>query len=139
MSRIAEIKLAVELDADNLPTRIEWEASEGQREGPTPCQSLMLSLWDSENKTIAAIDLWTRGTTIDDMNLYFYQAIHKMADTYLRATKNADVANLIHKFGNGFGDIVGLMNNGDRMPNNQAATRVDTDTPGGGNRHRSTE
>jgi gliding motility-associated protein GldC len=108
-SRTAEIKLTIELDPDNLPTRIAWQASEGPREGPTPCQSMMLSLWDSESKTIAAIDLWSRDTTIEDMNLYFYQAIHRMADTYLRATRNSEVADSIHEFGNGFGDRVGLL------------------------------
>ena len=109
MSRTAKIELTVDLDGDNLPTRIEWEASEAKDDGPKPCQSMMLSLWDSENKTTAAIDLWTKDTTIDDMKLYFYQVFHKMADTYLRATKNADVANLIHDFGNGFGDTLGLL------------------------------
>ncbi len=108
MLRTAEIKLTVDLDGDDLPTRIEWQASEGQEGGPASCQSMMLSLWDSENKTTAAIDLWTKDTTIDDMNLYFYQVIHKMADTYLRATKNADVADLIHEFGERFGETLGL-------------------------------
>ena len=108
MLRTAEIKLTVDLDGDDLPTRIEWQASEGQENGPASCQSLMLSLWDSENKTTAAIDLWTKDTTIDDMNLYFYQVIHKMADTYLRATKNADVADSIHEFGERFGETLGL-------------------------------
>ena len=108
MLRTAEIKLTVDLDGDDLPTRIEWQASEGQENGPASCQSLMLSLWDSENKTTAAIDLWTKDTTIDDMNLYFYQVIHKMADTYLRATKNAEVADSIHEFGERFGETLGL-------------------------------
>jgi gliding motility-associated protein GldC len=108
MLRTAEIKLTVDLDGDDLPTRIEWQASEGQESGPASCQSMMLSLWDSENKTTAAIDLWTKDTTIDDMNLYFYQVIHKMADTYLRATKNADVADSIHEFGERFGETLGL-------------------------------
>ncbi len=108
MLRTAEIKLTVDLDGDDLPTRIEWQASEGQENGPASCQSMMLSLWDSENKTTAAIDLWTKDTTIDDMNLYFYQVIHKMADTYLRATKNADVADSIHEFGERFGETLGL-------------------------------
>jgi gliding motility-associated protein GldC len=108
MSRTAEIKVTIDLDGDNLPTRIEWQASESQEDGPVQCQSLMLSLWDSDNKTTAAIDLWTKDTTIDDMNLHFYQLFHKMADTYLRATKNSDVAELIHDFGNGFGKTLGL-------------------------------
>ncbi len=108
-NRTAEIKLIVDLDSDDLPTRIEWQASEGQENGPVSCQSMMLSVWDSENKTTAAIDLWIKDTTVEDMNLYFYQVIHKMADTYLRATKNVDMANSIHEFGEGFGETLGLV------------------------------
>ena len=107
--RTAEIKLTVDLDNDDVPTRIEWEASEGQDNGPVSCKSMMLSVWDSENKTAAAIDLWVRDTTIDDMNLYFYQVFHKMADTYFRATKNTDMAKSIHEFGEGFGKNLGLV------------------------------
>ena len=109
MSRTAEIKLTVDLDEDSLPLNIEWEASESGSEGRKRCQSVMLSLWDSDNKTTAAIDLWTKGTTIDDMNLYFYQVFHKMADTYLRATKNSEVADLIRQFGDDFGSSLGLI------------------------------
>lgn len=108
MSRTAEIRLRIDLDGDNLPTRIEWQATEAANESPVPCQSMMLSLWDSEKKTAAAIDLWTKDTTIEDMNLHFYQVFHKMADTYLRATKNLDVARLIREFGDGFGETLGI-------------------------------
>lgn len=108
MSRTAEIRVTVDLDGDNLPTHIEWQASEAGQQGPVPCQSLMLSLWDSEQKTTAAIDLWTTDTTIDDMNLHFYQVFHKMADTYLRATKNTGVAKRIKEFGDDFGDSLGI-------------------------------
>ena len=109
MSRTAEIKLTVDLDGDHLPTSIKWQASEALGEGPSECQSMMLSLWDNENKTTAAIDLWTKDTTIEDMNLHFFQVFHKMADTYLRATQNSDVADSIHEFGNGFGDRLGVV------------------------------
>ena len=108
MSRTAEINVTIDLDSDNLPTHIQWQASDAKDDGPMPCQSIMLSLWDSEKKTTAAIDLWTRDTSIDDMNLHFYQVFHKMADTYLRATKNADIAKFIHEFGDGFGERLGL-------------------------------
>ena len=68
----------------------------------------MLSMWDSENKTTAAIDLWTQEMTIEDMNLYVYQVIHKLADTYLRATRDKEIADVIHEFGDGFGKTLGL-------------------------------
>lgn len=108
MSRTAEIRLSVELDDDDLPTRIRWEATDAADDGPVPCQSMMLSLWDRETRTTSAIDLWTTDATIEDMSLYFYQVFHKMADTYLRATRNAEIAGLIREFGDGFGDRVGL-------------------------------
>ena len=101
--------MTVDLDGDNVPTRIEWEASEGQEGGPILCESMMLSVWDSENKTTAAIDLWIKDTTIDDINIYFYQVIHKMADTYLKATKNSEISNSIHEFGESFGTSLGIL------------------------------
>lgn len=107
-SRTAEIKLTVDLDADNVATRIEWQAAEAPGGGTAACQSMMLSLWDSEKKTTAAIDLWTRNMTIEDMNVFFYQVLHKMADTYLRATKNVPMAESIHEFGDKFGATVGV-------------------------------
>lgn len=109
MSRTAEIRLTVDLDREGVPTAIAWEASEAQSPGPTPCQSMMLSLWDAERRTIAAIDLWAKDTTIDDMNLYFYQAFHQMAETYQRATRNRELAKLIHEFGERFGKSLGLV------------------------------
>lgn len=108
MSRTAEIRLTVDLDNDNLPTRIEWQASDADHDGPKPCQSVMLSLWDSDTQSTAAIDLWTTDTTVDEMNLHFYQVFQKMAETYKRATRNEDIAMLIREFGDGFGARLGL-------------------------------
>jgi len=103
-SRTAEIKLTVELDANNVATRIVWQAAEAPGGEPAKCQSVMLSLWDTEKQTTAAIDLWTRDMTVDDMNAFFHQVLHKMADTYLRATKNEPVAQSISEFARTFGD-----------------------------------
>ena len=108
MSRTAEIRVTVQLDGDNLPTKIEWQASEAKSDGPVACQSVMLSLWDNEKKTAVAIDLWTKDTTIDDINLHYYQIFHRLADSYLRATRNTDIADLIHEFSDGFGSRLGL-------------------------------
>ena len=105
-SRTAEIKLTVELDANNVATRIVWQAADAPGREPTNCQSVMLSLWDAEKKATAAIDLWTRDMTIDDMNAFFHQVLHKMADTYLRATKNEPVAQSIREFAYEFGDRI---------------------------------
>jgi hypothetical protein len=47
-SRTAEIKVTVNLDGDNLPTHIEWQASEAEDDGPASVQSVMLSFWDGD-------------------------------------------------------------------------------------------
>ncbi len=107
-SRTAEIKLTIDLDGDQLPTRIVWQASDAQEPGPTNCRSAMISMWDSETKTTASIDLWTQEMTVEDMNLHVYQVIHKLADTYLRATRDRQIADVIHEFGDGFGKTLGL-------------------------------
>lgn len=109
MSRTAEIKLTVDLDNNHLPTKIVWEASDAAESTPAECRSMMLSLWDGNKKTTAAIDLWTKDTTVEDINLHFFQVFHKMADTYLKATRNSAVADSIHEFGNGFGQRLGLL------------------------------
>jgi gliding motility-associated protein GldC len=111
MSRNAEIKLSIDLDTESQPVHIEWEATEAQEAGPKPCQSVMLSLWDNDKKTTVAIDLWTKDTTVEDMNLHMYQVIHKLADTYQRATNNTDMAERMHAFAQEFGDTVGLVSN----------------------------
>jgi gliding motility-associated protein GldC len=107
--RTAEIKVTVELNDQNLPTGIAWQATEGQEEGETACQAMMLSFWDSETQAVAAIDLWTEEMSIEEMNQYFYQVIHKLADTYLRATKDDAIAREIHAFGEGFGETSGVV------------------------------
>ena len=107
--RTAEIKVTVELNDQNLPTGIAWQATEGEEKGDTACQAMMLSFWDSEKQAVAAIDLWTEEMTIEEMNHYFYQVIHKLADTYLRATKDDAIAREIHAFGDGFGKTSGVV------------------------------
>ena len=107
-SRTAEIRLTVDLDTENIATRIEWQAADTPHPSPATCQSMMLALWDSEKQTTAAIDLWTRDMTVEDMNAFVYQVLHKIADTYLRATQNASMSQSIRDFGNQFGDRLGL-------------------------------
>ena len=122
MSRSAEITVRVDLDDDDVPTRMEWQATEAREDGPVPCQSMMLSLWDSNHRSTVAIDLWTQEMTVDEMDLHFYQVIHKLADTYLRATKNSEMARQIHAFGNDFGESLGLVHRDDvERPANEAA------------------
>lgn len=106
MSKEKEIKFSVELDEDDVPIAIHWEASDAHVEGKRACDSLMISMWDKEEKNALSIDLWTQGMMIGEMNAYFFLTILKMADTYERATNSKEIADMIRKFANDFADKV---------------------------------
>lgn len=108
MSRISEIKFTVQLDDKNMPKKIEWEATESEINGKRECNSMMVSLWDKEEKSTMAIDLWTEAMLVDDMNIHFHQIFNKMSDTYKRATGNNEVSDMITKFSNQFADKLEL-------------------------------
>ncbi len=106
MPREKEIRFSVELDKDDVPIAIYWEASDAHSEGKRPCDSLMISMWDKEEENALSIDLWTKDMTVGEMNAYFFLTILKMADTYERATNNKELADMVRRFANDFADKV---------------------------------
>lgn len=81
-----EITIKVELDEENVPTNILWDATDSGVEEPVSCRSMMLSLWDHEQKNTLRIDLWTRNMMQDEMKIFFHQTLVAMTDTLKRAT-----------------------------------------------------
>lgn len=106
MPKEKEIKFSVELDKDDVPVAIYWEASDADFGGKRSCDSLMISMWDKEEKNALSIDLWTKGMMVGEMNAYFFLTILKMADTYERATNNKELAGMIRRFADDFADKV---------------------------------
>ena len=111
MDRTSEIKFTIQLDDKKIPKKIEWEATDAGFEGKRECESIMLSLWDKEEKITMAIDLWTKDLIVEDMNIHFYQIFSKMADTYLRATNNNEVTQMIESFSKDFAGKLNLLKN----------------------------
>jgi gliding motility-associated protein GldC len=111
MNKISEIKFFVTLDEKKVPEKIEWEASDTGFSGKKECSSMMISLWDKEEKGTLAIDLWTKEMIVDDMNIHFHQVFNKMADTYERATKNKEVADMIKNFSSEFAEKTEIIKN----------------------------
>ena len=106
MSRGKEIKFSVELDEDNIPVAIYWEATDAELKGKKACDSLMISIWDKEERNVLSIDLWTKDMMIGEMNTHFFLTFLKMAETYERATNNEEIAEMIKRFANDFADKV---------------------------------
>ncbi len=108
MPRKSEIKLYVELDENRVPATIEWEATDAGFTGKKEANSMMLSLWDKEEKVTLGIDLWTKEMFVEDMNIHTHQVLLKLADTFRRSTKNNEAADMINNFAAEFADKLEL-------------------------------
>jgi gliding motility-associated protein GldC len=98
----SNINIQVELDQEKMPETIEWNAPDGGVSDMQKAKGLLLGLWDGEEKSALRIDLWTKKMMVDEMNDFFYQSFHGMADTYLRATNNPELAEEIKEFAKSF-------------------------------------
>lgn len=96
------ISIQIELDEEKMPETIEWNAPDGGVEDLQKAKGMLLGLWDGEEKSALRIDLWTKKMMVDEMNDFFYQTLYGMSDTYLRATKNAALAEELKTFAKDF-------------------------------------
>ncbi|MDR3681089.1 MAG: gliding motility protein GldC [Flavipsychrobacter sp.] len=98
----SNINLQVELDEDKMPETIEWSAPGGGVDTFQRAKGVLLGLWDGEEKSALRIDLWTKNMMVDEMNEFFFQTLFGMADTYVRATKNTELAGELREFAKDF-------------------------------------
>ena len=93
----SEIKLSVQLDENNVPERIDWEAEDNGEKSQS--KAVLLSLWDDKEKNTLRIDLWTKEMSVEEMKAFFHQNILTMADTFERATNESKMAEQMRDFG----------------------------------------
>jgi len=100
--RKAEIKFTVTLDENNLPTGIQWEASDGGEK--STCKAVMLTMWDEKEANTMRVDLWTKEMLVDEMKQFVHQNIMTLSDTFKRATGEEEMAEEMRRFGDFFAE-----------------------------------
>lgn len=98
----SQILINVVLDEEKMPKKLQWQAPGGGVPDLQNAKGLMLGLWNGEEKSALRIDLWTKKMMVDEMNDFMYQSLMGMADTYVRATQNADLAQELKQFAKAF-------------------------------------
>jgi gliding motility-associated protein GldC len=98
----SDIKFTVTLNEEKFPEQIHWSADDSGIEGVKECSSVMISLWDPNDKSTLRIDLWTPKMQVDEMKHLFYETFRSMADTYIRATNDQKAADEIAAFAERF-------------------------------------
>jgi gliding motility-associated protein GldC len=84
--RKTTINFTVELDENNVPGKIEWDASDKPDASPGETKSISISLWDHAQKNTLRIDLWTNDMPVEDMKRFYIDCLGGLAQSVLSAT-----------------------------------------------------
>ena len=84
--RKTKINFEVQLDADNVPESIRWEASDKPDAAPAETKSISISLWDEAQKNTLRIDLWTKDMPVHEMKRFYIDCIGGLAQSILSST-----------------------------------------------------
>lgn len=102
----SKLTFDISMDENKVPEKIEWEAENQQK---SECKAFMTSLWDEKDNNTMRIDLWTKGMMIEEMRHFFVQSLITMADTFQRATNDAESAEELREFSKNFGVKLGVI------------------------------
>ena len=80
------INFTVELDQNNVPEKILWDATEKPEAGLSETKAISISLWDHLQKNTLRIDLWAKDMPINEMKRFYVDCIGGLAQSALRAT-----------------------------------------------------
>jgi len=96
------IVIDVHMDKDKVPEQINWKADSSSAEELQKAKAMMIAFWDGADKSALRIDLWTKDMMVDEMADFYYQTFMSMADTFNRATHNAELVGDMKKFAKDF-------------------------------------
>jgi gliding motility-associated protein GldC len=103
----SEIKFTVTLDDNKMPQKIDWSATDTNKESTS--NAVMIALWDAEEKNTLRIDLWTKDMMVDEMKRFYHQNLLSMADSFERATGEVEAAKAMRNFAQEFGERLNLV------------------------------
>lgn len=98
----SNINIQVTLDENKIPNTIEWSATDSANATPAEAKAFILSFWDGAERNALRIDLWTKKMMVDEMNDFFFQTMMTMADSFHRATGNAELTEEFKTFSQSF-------------------------------------
>lgn len=90
------IQFNVELDQNNVPDRILWDATDKPDPGLTETKAISVALWDHKQKNTLRIDLWTKDMPVVEMKRFYIDCLGGFAQSALTATGDEFIANEIH-------------------------------------------
>ncbi|TDB67001.1 gliding motility protein GldC [Arundinibacter roseus] len=91
----SEINFSIELDNQNVPDKIFWNATDNPNEGINDTRAIAVAVWDHYHRGTLKIDLWTKDMEVFDMKRFYIEIMSGIADTLLTATNDKKMADSI--------------------------------------------
>lgn len=88
----SEINFTVELDEENVPDKILWQATDQQDNRLEETKSIAISLWDHKRKNTLRIDLWSKDMPVLEMKRFYIDTLGGMAQSILNATGDSFIS-----------------------------------------------
>jgi len=80
------INFTVQLDANNLPDKIYWDATDKPDPAVSETKSISIALWDEKQKSTLRIDLWTKDMPVNEMKRFYIDCLGGLAQSMLSST-----------------------------------------------------
>lgn len=93
----SEIYFKIELDEQNVPEKIFWEATDNPNEGLGDTKAISINVWDHYHKGTLCLPLWTKEMEVHEMKRFFIEVFGNSADTLRTATGDDKMADLIEQ------------------------------------------
>lgn len=87
------ITFTVQLDNNNVPEKILWDATDKPEQGLSETKSISIALWDHLQKNTLRIDLWAKDMPVDEMKRFYVDCLGGLAQSMLSSTGDEVMAN----------------------------------------------
>ena len=96
MMKKTAIHFEIELDDNNVPEKIVWDAKDNGK--TAEAKAMILSVWDKEERNTLRIDLWNKEMEVEEMKRFVHQTILTLADSFEKATGETKMAATMRDF-----------------------------------------
>ena len=91
----SEINFFIELDDQNVPNDILWNATDKPGDDDHT-KAISIAVWDDVEKNTMRLDLWTKDMPVHEMKKFYIYALGGMSQTLLSATGDEKMASAIN-------------------------------------------
>ncbi|MBX2843442.1 MAG: gliding motility protein GldC [Flammeovirgaceae bacterium] len=96
----SEIRFKIELDDENVPEKIFWQATDNASKGLEETKAINISIWDQKFRETLRIDLWSKEMPVDEMKKFYVDTIGGMANSLRTSTDDNFMADEMEKLCN---------------------------------------